>query len=38
MADIEKFVKLKLKKIEMQQKNPLPSKETTEQEKQAGKS
>ncbi|XP_042819816.1 thymosin beta-4-like [Panthera tigris] len=38
MAEIEKFNKLKLKKTEMQKKNPLTSKETTEQEKQAGKS
>uniref|UniRef100_A0A8C0NEW1 Thymosin beta-4 n=1 Tax=Canis lupus familiaris TaxID=9615 RepID=A0A8C0NEW1_CANLF len=38
MAEIEKFGKLKLKKTETQEKNPLPSKETIEQEKQAGKS
>ncbi|XDA85683.1 hypothetical protein R6Z07F_015443 [Ovis aries] len=38
MAEIEKFDKLKLKKTETQEKNPLPSKETTEQEKQAGES
>ncbi|XP_045324924.1 thymosin beta-4, Y-chromosomal-like [Leopardus geoffroyi] len=38
MAEIEKFNKLKLKKTETQKKNPLTSKETTEQEKQAGKS
>ncbi|XP_059131320.1 thymosin beta-4-like [Peromyscus eremicus] len=37
MAETEKFIKLKLKKTETQEKNPLPSKETTEQEKQAGK-
>uniref|UniRef100_A0A8C6CMR0 Thymosin beta n=1 Tax=Moschus moschiferus TaxID=68415 RepID=A0A8C6CMR0_MOSMO len=36
MAEIEKFVKSKLKKTETQEKNPLPSKETTEQEKQNG--
>uniref|UniRef100_A0A2K5R9K5 Thymosin beta-4 n=1 Tax=Cebus imitator TaxID=2715852 RepID=A0A2K5R9K5_CEBIM len=35
---IEKFDKSKLKKTETQEKNPLPSKETTEQEKQAGES
>ncbi|XP_060041414.1 thymosin beta-4-like [Erinaceus europaeus] len=38
MDEIEKSSKSKLKKTEMQEKNPLPSKETTEQEKQAGKS
>ena len=38
MAEIEKFEKLKLKKTETEEKNPLPSKETTEQEKQAGES
>nr|XP_042120868.1 thymosin beta-4-like [Peromyscus maniculatus bairdii] len=38
MAEIKKFGKSKLKKTEMQEKNPLPSKETTEQEKQAGES
>ncbi|XP_032341603.1 thymosin beta-4 [Camelus ferus] len=38
MAEIEKFGKSKLKKTEMQEKNPLPSKETIEQEKQAGES
>ncbi|XP_040110382.1 thymosin beta-4-like, partial [Oryx dammah] len=37
-AEIEKFDKSKLKKKETQQKNPLPSKETIEQEKQAGES
>uniref|UniRef100_A0A670IHL9 Thymosin beta-4 n=1 Tax=Podarcis muralis TaxID=64176 RepID=A0A670IHL9_PODMU len=35
MAEIEKFDKSKLKKTETQEKNPLPSKETIEQEKQA---
>ncbi|XDA72173.1 hypothetical protein R6Z07F_002462 [Ovis aries] len=38
MAEIEKFDKSKLKKTEAQEKNPLPSKETIEQEKQAGES
>nr|KAF6360247.1 hypothetical protein mMyoMyo1_011193 [Myotis myotis] len=38
MAEIEKFDKSKLKKTETQEKNPLPSKETIEQEKQAGES
>ncbi|XP_007532745.1 thymosin beta-4-like [Erinaceus europaeus] len=38
MAVIEKFVKLKLKNTETQEKNPLPSKETIEQEKQTGES
>ncbi|XP_053783074.1 thymosin beta-4-like [Desmodus rotundus] len=38
MAENEKFGKLKLRETEMQQKHPLPSKETTEQEKQAGES
>ncbi|XP_077844387.1 thymosin beta-4-like [Macaca mulatta] len=38
MTEIEKFGKSKLKKREMQEKNPLPSKETTEQEKQTGES
>ncbi|XP_036077758.1 thymosin beta-4-like [Rousettus aegyptiacus] len=37
MAKIEKFNKSKLKKTETQEKNPLPSKGTTE-EKQAGES
>ncbi|XP_054436938.1 thymosin beta-4-like [Pteronotus mesoamericanus] len=37
IAKIEKFNKLKLKKTEAQEKSPLPSKETIEQEKQAGK-
>uniref|UniRef100_A0A8I3S4J1 Thymosin beta-4-like n=3 Tax=Canidae TaxID=9608 RepID=A0A8I3S4J1_CANLF len=36
MAGIEKFHKSKLKKTETQEKNSLPSKETIEQEKQAG--
>ncbi|XP_054324233.1 thymosin beta-4-like, partial [Pongo pygmaeus] len=38
MAEIKKFDKSKLKKTEMQEKNPLPSKETIEPEKQAGES
>ncbi|XP_070277443.1 thymosin beta-4-like [Myotis yumanensis] len=38
MAEMEKFNKLKWKKTETQENNPLPSKETTEQEKQAGES
>ncbi|XP_027711004.1 thymosin beta-4-like [Vombatus ursinus] len=38
MAKIQKFNKSKLKKTETQEKNPLPSKETVEQEKQAGES
>ncbi|XP_036094639.1 thymosin beta-4-like [Rousettus aegyptiacus] len=38
MTEIEKFKKSKLKTPEMQEKNSLPSKETIEQEKQAGKS
>ncbi|KAM9622948.1 thymosin beta-4-like [Trichechus inunguis] len=38
MAEIEKCEKSKLKKTETQEKNPLPSKETIEQEKQAGES
>uniref|UniRef100_A0A5F8GH44 Thymosin beta n=6 Tax=Amniota TaxID=32524 RepID=A0A5F8GH44_MONDO len=38
MAEIQKFDKSKLKKTETQEKNPLPSKETIEQEKQAGES
>ncbi|XP_044238459.1 thymosin beta-4-like [Ursus arctos] len=33
IAKTEKFNKSKLKKTEMQDKNPLPSKETTEWEK-----
>ncbi|XP_050648941.1 uncharacterized protein LOC126956130 [Macaca thibetana thibetana] len=38
IAEIENFGKSKLKKTETQEKNPLPSKETIEQEKQAGES
>ncbi|XP_054582565.1 thymosin beta-4-like [Eptesicus fuscus] len=38
VAETEKFDGSKLKKTETQEKNPLPSKETTEQEKQAGES
>ncbi|XP_055229187.2 thymosin beta-4-like, partial [Gorilla gorilla gorilla] len=38
MPEIKKFDKSKLKKTETQEKNPLPSKETIEQEKQAGES
>ncbi|XP_016044288.1 thymosin beta-4-like [Erinaceus europaeus] len=38
MAEIEKFDKLKLKKTETQEENPLPSKELIEQEKQASES
>ncbi|XP_045845190.1 thymosin beta-4-like [Meles meles] len=38
MAKIERFGKSELKKTETQDRNPLPSKETTEQEKRAGKS
>ena len=37
MAEIEKSDKSKSKKAEMQEKNPLPSKETTERDEQAGK-
>ncbi|XP_059536884.1 thymosin beta-4-like [Myotis daubentonii] len=33
MAEVEKFAKSKLKRTETQEKNPLPSKETIEQEK-----
>ncbi|XP_037700004.1 thymosin beta-4-like [Choloepus didactylus] len=36
MAEIEKFDRSKLKKTEMQEKSPLPSKETIKQEKQTG--
>uniref|UniRef100_A0A2K5XYN4 Thymosin beta n=1 Tax=Mandrillus leucophaeus TaxID=9568 RepID=A0A2K5XYN4_MANLE len=36
IAEIENFGKSKLKKTETQEKNPLPSKATIEQEKQAG--
>lgn len=35
LAEVEKFDKSKLKKTETQEKNPLPTKETIEQEKQA---
>ncbi|XP_077192450.1 thymosin beta-4-like [Paroedura picta] len=38
MVEIEKFDKSKLKKTEMQEKNPRPSKETIERKKQAGES
>ncbi|XP_024429725.2 thymosin beta-4 [Desmodus rotundus] len=38
MAEIEKFDKSKLRKTETQEKNPLPSKGTIGQAKQAGKS
>ncbi|XP_044096595.1 thymosin beta-4-like [Neovison vison] len=38
MAKIEKSGKSKLKKIETQEKNPLPSKEMNEQEKKADES
>lgn len=38
VAEIEKSDKSKSKKAEMQEKNPLPSKETTERVEQAGKS
>ncbi|XP_078222023.1 thymosin beta-4-like [Callithrix jacchus] len=37
MAEIEKFGKSKLKKTEMQEKNPLPSKETNRRSKQANR-
>ncbi|XP_053458115.1 thymosin beta-4-like [Nycticebus coucang] len=36
VAKMEKFDKSKLKKMETQKKNPLPSKEMIKQEKQAG--
>ncbi|XP_006910460.1 thymosin beta-4 [Pteropus alecto] len=36
MAEIEKSDKSELKKTETREKNPLPSKETIEQGKQAG--
>ncbi|XP_036893627.1 thymosin beta-4-like [Sturnira hondurensis] len=36
MTEIEKFDKLKWKKTEMEEKNPLPSKEMIEQGEQAG--
>ncbi|XP_077003020.1 thymosin beta-4-like [Tamandua tetradactyla] len=38
VAEMEKFDKSKWKETETQEKNPLPSKETIEQEKQAGES
>ncbi|XP_070333622.1 thymosin beta-4-like [Odocoileus virginianus] len=38
MAEVENLDKLKLNKTETQEKNPLPSKEMTEQQKQAGES
>ncbi|XP_036296901.1 thymosin beta-4-like [Pipistrellus kuhlii] len=38
MAEIEKFEKSKLKKTGTQEKNTLPSKDTIEQEKLAGRS
>ncbi|XP_045688373.1 thymosin beta-4-like [Phyllostomus hastatus] len=38
MAKIEKFNKSKFRKTEKQEKNPLPSEETIEEEKQAGES
>ena len=38
MAEMEKFEKSKQKRTETQEKNPPPSKEAIEQEKQAGKS
>nr|XP_055188717.1 thymosin beta-4, Y-chromosomal-like [Nyctereutes procyonoides] len=38
MSEIKKFDKSKLKKTETQEKNSLLSRETTEQEKQAGES
>ncbi|XP_061015666.1 thymosin beta-4-like [Dama dama] len=38
MAEIENLDKSKLNKTETQEKNPLPSKEMTEQQKQAGES
>ncbi|XP_054574622.1 thymosin beta-4-like [Eptesicus fuscus] len=37
-AETGKFTESKLKKTETQEKNPLPPKEKTEQEQQAGKS
>nr|3SJH_B Chain B, Ciboulot/Thymosin beta-4 chimeric protein [synthetic construct]3U8X_B Chain B, Thymosin beta-4 [synthetic construct]3U8X_D Chain D, Thymosin beta-4 [synthetic construct] len=37
-SQLEGFNQDKLKKTETQEKNPLPSKETIEQEKQAGES
>ncbi|XP_040101891.1 thymosin beta-4-like [Oryx dammah] len=38
MVEIEKFGKSTWKKAEMQEKNPLPSKEMIKEEKQAGES
>ncbi|XP_027688526.1 thymosin beta-4-like [Lepidochelys kempii] len=38
LSEIKQFDKQWLKKTETQEKNPLPSKETIEQEKQAGES
>ncbi|XP_043778493.1 thymosin beta-4-like [Cervus elaphus] len=38
MPEIENLDKSKLNKTESQEKNPLPSKEMTEQQKQAGES
>uniref|UniRef100_A0A8B9GQ04 Thymosin beta 4 X-linked n=2 Tax=Astyanax mexicanus TaxID=7994 RepID=A0A8B9GQ04_ASTMX len=38
LEEVTSFDKTKLKKTETQEKNPLPSKETIEQEKQAGSS
>ncbi|XP_026126869.1 thymosin beta-11 [Carassius auratus] len=38
LEEVTNFDKTKLKKTETQEKNPLPSKETIEQEKQAGSS
>ena len=38
VAEIDKSDKSKSKKAEMQEKNPLHSKETTERDEQAGKS
>uniref|UniRef100_A0A673YBW1 Thymosin beta n=1 Tax=Salmo trutta TaxID=8032 RepID=A0A673YBW1_SALTR len=35
LAEVSNFDKTKLKKTETQEKNPLPTKETIEQEKQA---
>nr|XP_023401820.1 thymosin beta-4-like [Loxodonta africana] len=36
LAEVEKFGKSKLKKIETREKNPLPSKKAMQQEKKAG--
>jgi len=38
VTEVEKFDKTKLKKTETKEKNPLPTKETIEQEKAAEKS